>query len=84
MRELDIQRCEELISYSELAVSTSGGVIQVVDVSSSCGHEILTPLHTRLASWRVEDSELIHFTPNDQSTKYRSVPNQAITKYNLL
>ena len=67
--EADVQWGVELISNTVLTVSTTGGSIHIVDVSTERVYEVAGPLLTRLASGWVEDSELVRLTGNFQSTR---------------
>lgn len=67
MRELDIQRCVELVANFKLAISTSNRITKIFDIATEIGDEFLTPCGTCLPSRWIENSELIAFASDNQA-----------------
>ena len=70
MLELNIQRCEEFISYFVLTVAATLGSIWVIDVSFEYGDKVISVRKASFSSWRVESCEFVGVAGDIETVKF--------------
>lgn len=66
----DVQGKEEVLTNGVRAISTSGGIVGVIEVSANGRHELSRPSGARLTLWRVEDGKLLRLALNLESVEF--------------